>query len=206
MSKFAKEVVFNKKTTEWKPSYDGRHQEPVALPIKFPLLLAQGTKGIAVTLTSVILPYNFCELLDASIKILKDLAEEMMRKEENYRLVLAEDAKKLDAEVEDFRKKVQNNVFSSAERAQSEQNRLAKKEQSLREKSDNYSNELAIEGNTNAQKVSEALDNYIKEYNKTHGYDLIITKASLLFANEAMNITAEVLEGLNAAYKPADEE
>lgn len=72
LSKFAKEVVFNKKTTEWKPSYDGRHQEPVALPIKFPLLLAQGTKGIAVTLTSVILPYNFCELLDASIKILKE--------------------------------------------------------------------------------------------------------------------------------------
>lgn len=72
LSKFAKEVVFNPKTTQWKPSYDGRKQEPVSLPIKFPLLLAQGTKGIAVTLTSVILPYNFCELLDASIKILKE--------------------------------------------------------------------------------------------------------------------------------------
>ncbi len=72
LSKFAKEVVFNPKTTQWKPSYDGRKQEPVSLPIKFPLLLAQGTKGIAVTLTSVILPYNFCELLDASIKILRE--------------------------------------------------------------------------------------------------------------------------------------
>ena len=72
LSKFAKEVVFNPKTTQWKPSYDGRKQEPVSLPIKFPLLLAQGTKGIAVTLTSVILPYNFCELLEASIKILRD--------------------------------------------------------------------------------------------------------------------------------------
>ena len=72
LSKFAKEVVFNPKTTEWKPSYDGRKQEPVSLPIKFPLLLAQGTKGIAVTLTSVILPYNFCELLESSIKILRD--------------------------------------------------------------------------------------------------------------------------------------
>ena len=72
LSKFAKEVVFNPKTTQWKPSYDGRKQEPVSLPIKFPLLLAQGTKGIAVTLTSVILPYNFCELLEASISILKD--------------------------------------------------------------------------------------------------------------------------------------
>ncbi len=72
LSKFAKEVVFNPKTTEWKPSYDGRKQEPVTLPVKFPLLLAQGTKGIAVTLTSVILPYNFCELLESSIKILKE--------------------------------------------------------------------------------------------------------------------------------------
>lgn len=72
LSKFAKEVVFNPKTTEWKPSYDGRKEEPVSLPIKFPLLLAQGTKGIAVTLTSVILPYNFCELLEASMKILKE--------------------------------------------------------------------------------------------------------------------------------------
>ena len=72
LSKFAKEVVFNPKTTQWKPSYDGRKKEPVTLPVKFPLLLAQGTKGIAVTLTSVILPYNFCELLEASMKILKD--------------------------------------------------------------------------------------------------------------------------------------
>ncbi len=72
LSKFAKEVVFNPKTTQWKPSYDGRKQEPVTLPIKFPLLLAQGTKGIAVTLTSVILPHNFCELLQCSIKILKN--------------------------------------------------------------------------------------------------------------------------------------
>ena len=77
LSKFAKEVCFNAKTTHWKPSYDGRKQEPVSLPIKFPLLLAQGTKGIAVTLTSVILPYNFCELLEASISILKGLPFEI---------------------------------------------------------------------------------------------------------------------------------
>ncbi len=72
LSRFAKEVVFNAKTTQWKPSYDGRKQEPVSLPIKFPLLLAQGTKGIAVTLTSVIMPYNFCELIEASIHVLRD--------------------------------------------------------------------------------------------------------------------------------------
>ncbi len=77
LSKFANEVVFNKKTTNWKPSYDGRKQEPVTLPVKFPLLLAQGTKGIAVTLQSVIMPYNFCELLESSIKILQNIPFEI---------------------------------------------------------------------------------------------------------------------------------
>ena len=71
LSKFAKEVVFNPKTTVWKPSYDGRNKEPVTLPVKFPLLLAQGVEGIAVGLASKILPHNFNELIDASIKYLK---------------------------------------------------------------------------------------------------------------------------------------
>ncbi|MCD8042009.1 MAG: DNA gyrase/topoisomerase IV subunit A [Tannerellaceae bacterium] len=71
LSKFALETVFNPKTTEWQPSYDGRNKEPVTLPIKFPLLLAQGVEGIAVGLSSKILPHNFNELLDASIAHLK---------------------------------------------------------------------------------------------------------------------------------------
>jgi topoisomerase-4 subunit A len=71
LSKFALEVVFNPKTTEWKNSYDGRNKEPLTLPVKFPLLLAQGVEGIAVGLASKILPHNFVELLDACIKYLK---------------------------------------------------------------------------------------------------------------------------------------
>lgn len=71
LSKFALEVVFNAKTTEWQLSYDGRKNEPVTLPVKFPLLLAQGAEGIAVGLATKILPHNFCELCEASIKYLK---------------------------------------------------------------------------------------------------------------------------------------
>jgi topoisomerase-4 subunit A len=71
LSKFAMEVVFNPKTTEWMSSYDGRNKEPLTLPVKFPLLLAQGVEGIAVGLASKILPHNFNELIDASIAYLK---------------------------------------------------------------------------------------------------------------------------------------
>lgn len=71
LSKFALEVLFNAKTTEWKPSYDGRNKEPVTLPAKFPLLLAQGAEGIAVGLSSKILPHNFNELCDAAIAYLE---------------------------------------------------------------------------------------------------------------------------------------
>lgn len=71
LSKFALDVVFNPKTTSWKPTYDGRNKEPVALPVKFPLLLTQGVEGIAVGLASKILPHNFIELVDASINILQ---------------------------------------------------------------------------------------------------------------------------------------
>lgn len=72
LSKFAKEVIFDPKVTNWMTSYDGRNQEPTELPVRFPLLLAQGTEGIAVGMASKILPHNFNELIDASIAILKE--------------------------------------------------------------------------------------------------------------------------------------
>ncbi|MBN3519035.1 DNA gyrase/topoisomerase IV subunit A [Algoriphagus lutimaris] len=71
LSKFALDVVFNPQTTEWQLSYDGRKREPVTLPVKFPLLLAQGVEGIAVGLSTKILPHNFCELIEGSIDLLK---------------------------------------------------------------------------------------------------------------------------------------
>ncbi len=71
LTKFALEITFNPKTTEWMPSYDGRNKEPVTLPVKFPLLLAQGVEGIAVGLACKILPHNFIELIDASIAVLR---------------------------------------------------------------------------------------------------------------------------------------
>ena len=71
LSKFALEIVFNPKVTNWQASYDGRRKEPINLPVKFPLLLAQGAEGIAVGLSTKILPHNFIELAEASISYLK---------------------------------------------------------------------------------------------------------------------------------------
>lgn len=154
----------------------------------------------SVAVSGLKIAYIDVDSLLANYEFSKDLSEQMTQKEENYRLLLAEEMNKFQKEVEDFNKKLQNNVFSSPERAQSEQNRLAKKQQSLQEKSDKYSNDLYLENNQNAQKLSETIDNFIKEYNKSHGYNLIINKAALMFADDSMDITAEILDGLNAAY------
>jgi topoisomerase-4 subunit A len=78
LSKFALDVVFNPDTTDWQASYDGRNREPITLPVKFPLLLAQGAEGIAVGLATKILPHNFIELIDASIEVLKGNAPNLM--------------------------------------------------------------------------------------------------------------------------------
>ncbi|MEJ7778941.1 MAG: DNA gyrase/topoisomerase IV subunit A [Daejeonella sp.] len=78
LSKFANEVVFNPDTTEWQSSYDGRNKEPVTLPVKFPLLLAQGADGIAVGLATKIMPHNFVELIDASIEVLKGTRPDLL--------------------------------------------------------------------------------------------------------------------------------
>jgi len=78
LSKFALDVVFNPDTTDWQASYDGRNREPITLPVKFPLLLAQGAEGIAVGLATKILPHNFIELIDASIEVLKGITPNLM--------------------------------------------------------------------------------------------------------------------------------
>ena len=147
--------------------------------------------------------YIDVDSLLANYTFYQDLAEEMTRKAENYRLALTEEANKWQKDVEDHQKKIVNGVYSSNERAQSEENRLAKRQQALQEKSDKYTQELLAERDANSQKISETVDNFVKEYNKTHGFNMIISKASLLYADEALNITAQILEGLNAAYNQA---
>ena len=152
----------------------------------------QGLKIAYVDVDSLLSAYLFYQ----------DLAELMLKKEENSRLLLTEEAEKLQKDVEDFNRKLQNNVYSSQERVNQEQNRLLKKQQEFEELEAKLSNELMIESNKNAEKVSQAVNAFLKEYNKEKGFNLILSKATIMLADESMDITAEVIAGLNEGYKP----
>lgn len=132
-----------------------------------------------------------------------DVTEEMLRKEENSRLVLTEKAKEYQSDVENFQNKLRNNVFSSQERAQQEENRLLKKQQDLQELNDRLSNELSLENQNNSLKISEAIQSFLKEYNVDKGYSIILSKVgdNILLIDQAMDITNEVVVGLNDRYK-----
>lgn len=145
--------------------------------------------------------YVDVDSLLANYLFYQDLSEELLRKEENSRLLLSEETEKLQKEIDEFNRKLQNNVFSSQERVNQEQNRLLKKQQSLQELNDKLSGELMVESNNNADKVSTAVNSFLQEYNKSKGYNLILSKATVMLADDSMNITADVIKGLNDLYK-----
>lgn len=156
--------------------------------------------------TGIRIAYVEIDTLLAHYQFYIDMAEDLLRKEENSRLLLTEKANEFQGEVDTFNKKLQNNVFSSQERAQQEQNRLAKKQQELQELNDRLSAELAGVNENNSAKVSEAIQTFLKKYNEEKGYNIILTKIgdNILYIDSAMNITDEVLAGLNANYSAAE--
>ncbi len=151
-----------------------------------------------VEIDSLLSNYNLC----------KDLNETMIKKQENVEVTLKEKMKDLDNEVRDFERKYQNNVFTP-ERAQQEQNRLIKKRQDLEALHQRLMGELQQENDKNSIRLRDSINAYLKEYNKDRKYSLIINNAgfnNLLYADPALNITQEVLEGLNKRYVPAKAE
>ncbi|MBP1613594.1 MAG: hypothetical protein H6Q13_1042 [Bacteroidetes bacterium] len=135
-----------------------------------------------------------------------DLNEAMMKKEENIRATLNQKARELDAEAQDFQRKLQNNAFVSRDRAEQEHARITKKQQDLQELQTRLSNELAAENQKNSLQLRDSINSFLKKYNKTKGYSMIISNTgfdNLLYADSAYNITKEIVEGLNARYTPA---
>ena len=155
-----------------------------------------GMKIAYVEIDSLLTKYNFWN----------DLSEQMIKKEENIRTTLNEKGKKLEAEAREFERKIQNNGFTSRERAEQEQARLMKQQQELQELQQKLANDLAAENQKNSLELRDSINSFLNEYNKSKGYDLIISNTAfdnLLYGNPALNITNEIVEGLNARYNPS---
>ena len=132
-----------------------------------------------------------------------ELNEEMIRKEESVRATLNEKAKSLQTEYEEFERKLNNNAFATRERAEAEQKRILKKREELEETSERLTNELAIENNKNSVLFRDSINAYIRDYNKQHGYNIILSRIgdNILYIDNAMNITQEIIDGLNARHE-----
>ena len=147
--------------------------------------------------------YVDIDTLLTNYKLWIQLNEEMIRKEENIRTTLNEKAKDLQADFEEFERKLNNNGFATRERAESEQNRILKKRQDLEQLQERLSNELAIENNKNNVLFRDSINAFINAYNKVKGYNVILSRIgdNLLYIDSDMNITQEIIDGLNARYE-----
>lgn len=151
-----------------------------------------------VDVDSLLSKYQFC----------KDLNESMMRKQENVNATLNEKGQALNKEVQEFERKLNNHVFTQ-ERAQEEQNRLMRKRDELQQLHNRLMGELQQESDKTNMQLRDSVNTFLKEYNKTKGYSLIISNTgsdNLLYADQALNITQEVVDGLNKRYRPAKSE
>ena len=132
----------------------------------------------------------------------KDINKAMMRKEEDFKMKLNDKYKALQADQADFERKYKNNIYATPERAQEEYNRIVKKEQEIIQLEQQLTAEFEKEGLEKNQILRDSISQFIKEYNEQKGYDYILTKLgeNILYANETLNITKEIVDGLNSRY------
>ncbi len=149
-----------------------------------------------VNIDSLLINYNFA----------KDLNEALMRTEENSRASLVQKERQLNSSAQEFQRKLQNNAFLSQERAEQEQQRLMKMQQEYQEMAERLSHEFAIEQDKLNFEMEDTIKVQLKEFNKSHGYQIIISNrgtSNILLASDKYNITKEVTEYLNRRYGPA---
>jgi outer membrane protein len=136
------------------------------------------------------------------------LNKEMLRKEEDMRMKLSEKARTLQADYDDFQRKLQNNVYATRERAEEEQARILKQKDALEKLEQRLIGELSAESQKNNITLHDSINSFLKAYNAEKKFDLILSRVgdNILFANDALNFTEEVINGLNARYTPATKE
>ena len=170
------------------------NQANQAAPAATPATTAEAALKVAyVDVDSLLNNYKF------SVKLRND----MLRKGENMRMTLSEKGKALEADMNDFRRKVENNVYATRQRAEEEQARILKSQEELARLEQRLVNELSAEDQKNNIALRDSINHFLKEYNKTHGYDLILSKMAdnILLGSESLDITKEVIDGLNSRYK-----
>lgn len=159
---------------------------------------AKSIKIAFVDIDSLLAKYEFSIILN----------KEMLRKEEDMRMKLSEKAKALQADYDDFQKKLQNNVYATRERAEEEQARILKQKDALEKLEQRLIGELSAESQKNNITLHDSINSFLKSYNAEKKFDLILSRVgdNLLYANDALNITEEVINGLNARYTPTTKE
>ena len=160
------------------------------------------TQVVCDSVPTLKIAYVDIDTLLTNYKLWIELNEEMIRKEENIRATLNEKMTSLQADYEEFERKLNNNAFVTRERAESVQNRILKKRQELEELQERLSNELAIENNKNNVLFRDSINAFVQQYNKEKGYNVILSRLgdNILYIDYAMNITQEIIDGLNARY------
>ncbi len=170
------------------------NQTSQAVPAAAPAVTAEGSIKVAyVDIDSLLNNYKF------SVKLRND----MLRKSENMRMTLSEKGKAIQADMEDFQRKVENNVYATRQRAEEEQARILKSQEEFARLEQRLVNELSAEEQKNNLTLRDSINNFLSEYNETHGYDLILSKMAdnILLGNKSLDITKEVIDGLNSRYK-----
>ena len=167
-------------------------QQPVVIPEP---IVCDSTPALKIAYVDI-------DTLLTNYKLWIQLNEEMIRKEENVRATLNEKGKKLQAEYAEFERKLNNNAFVTRERAESEQARILKQSEELEQLQERLGNELAVENNKNNALFRDSINAYIRDYNKVMGYNIILSRLgdNILYIDSDMNITQEIIDGLNARY------
>lgn len=169
--------------------------------------VAENTPAEAVTTTPGLkIAYVDIDSLLNNYKFSVTLRNEMLRKGENMRMTLSEKAKVIQADMEDFQRKMENNVYATRQRAEEEQARIIKSQEDYARLEQRLVNELSAEEQKNNIALRDSLNSFLNDYNVQHGYDLIISKMAdnILLVNKALDITKEVIDGLNSRYAGSD--
>ena len=179
-----------------------KNSEPAAAPATETTAVATATATASAPVCNIRIAYVDYDSLLLKFNLAQEMQKELIRKEMSINNIIEKERKTLQEEAAAFETKVQNNVFATQERAQAEYEKIMKKDQELLQRSQTMIAEFEKESITKSSEVTQSIMEYIKEYNSDAKFDFILTKmgGNMLYANEALDITEEVVQGLNTKH------